>query len=143
MIPRTEPLSIKVEVPRVLEVNQRVAHPKAPPVMVEAEILSDEVDTHSVEVAVDWRTIPLEPRDPTESRRDPMRERLVVEAFKIRKSDDEPVLVKKLVVDALDAAKVLVTVAFVAVILPRVDTPVTLSAPVSERLVPDALERTL
>ena len=83
------------------------------------------------------------PKAFVESRSVPMSERLVVEALVIRKSDDEPVLVKKLVVDALDAAKVLVTVALVAVTLPRVDTPVTLRDPESERLVPEALERTL
>lgn len=78
-----------------------------------------------------------------ESRSVPMSERLVVEALVIRKSVEDPLLAKKLVVEALDAAKVLVTVALVAVTLPRVDTPVTLKAPESERLVPEALERTL
>lgn len=78
-----------------------------------------------------------------ESRSVPMSERLVVEAFVIRKSVEEPLLAKKLVVEALDAAKVLVTVAFVAVRFPSVVTPVTLSAPESERLVPEALERIL
>ena len=46
LIPRTEPLSIKVEVPRVFEVNQRVAHPKAPPETPVAVIPREEVDTH-------------------------------------------------------------------------------------------------
>jgi hypothetical protein len=49
-----------------------------------------------------------------------MRERLVVEAFKIRKREEDPVLVKKLVVEAFDAAKVLVTVALVVFTLPSV-----------------------
>lgn len=143
LIPRTEPLSIKVEVPRVFEVNQRVAHPKAPPVMVEAAMLSDDVDTQRVELPVDCRIIPKVPEAFVESRSVPMSERLVVEALVIRKSVEDPLLAKKFVVDALDAAKVLVTVALVAVTLPRVDTPVTLKAPERERLVPEALERTL
>jgi hypothetical protein len=55
-----------------------------------------------------------------ESRSVPMSERLVVEALVIRKSVEDPLLAKKLVVEALDAAKVLVTVALVAVRLARV-----------------------
>lgn len=142
LTPRTVPLSIKVEVPRVFEVSQRVAQPKAPPLMVEAAMLSDDVDTHSVDVPVFRSTIPLEPKEPAESRSVPMSERLVVEALVIRKSVEDPLLAKKFVVDADDAAKVLVMVAFVPVRLPRVVTPVTLSAPERERLVPEALERT-
>lgn len=56
LIPRTEPLSIKVEVPRVLAVNQRVAHPKDPPETPVAVIPREEVDTHSVEVPVAQRS---------------------------------------------------------------------------------------
>ncbi len=52
LIPRTDPLSIKVEVPRVLELNQRVAHPKDPPVMVEAESPNVDVATQRVELPV-------------------------------------------------------------------------------------------
>ena len=72
-----------------------------------------------------------------------MRERLVVEAFVIRNSEEDPVLVKKFVVEALDAAKVLVIVAFVAVRFPSVVAPVTSRAPERERLVPEALARTV
>jgi hypothetical protein len=56
LIPATVPLSRSVEVPRVEAVNQRVAKPMAPPVTPEEVILSDEVDTHCVDVPVDQRS---------------------------------------------------------------------------------------
>jgi hypothetical protein len=46
LIPRTDPVSIKVEVPRVVSVSHLVAYPKDPPEIVEAEIPREEVDTH-------------------------------------------------------------------------------------------------
>ena len=64
--------------------------------------------------------MPMVPEAFVESRSVPMSERLVVEALVIRKSVEDPLLAKKLVVEALDAAKVLVTVALVAVRLARV-----------------------
>lgn len=61
LIPATVPLSIRVEVPRVVAVNQRVANPAAPPVIVDAEIPSDDVATQRVDVPTDWRIIPRVP----------------------------------------------------------------------------------
>ena len=52
LIPSTAPLSMSVDVPSVVEVSQRVAKPKAPPVR-DDEIPRDEVDTHRVEVPAD------------------------------------------------------------------------------------------
>jgi hypothetical protein len=52
LIPTTTPLSISVDVPRVVEVNQRVANPKAPPEIELAESPSVDVATHLVEVPV-------------------------------------------------------------------------------------------
>jgi hypothetical protein len=52
LIPATVPLSIIVPAPRVFAVTQRVTIPRVPPVIVEAEMLSDEVDTQRVDVPV-------------------------------------------------------------------------------------------
>jgi hypothetical protein len=64
-----------------------------------------EVDTHCVEVPVLRSTIPADPEDPVVSLSAPRRVRLVVEALVIRKIEDDPVVVKKLVVVAEDAKK--------------------------------------
>ena len=56
LTPRTVPLSIRVEVPRVVAESQRVAKPKEPPATPVLVIPSDEVDTQSVDVPVDQRS---------------------------------------------------------------------------------------
>jgi hypothetical protein len=61
LIPENIPVSRREEVPRVVEVSQRVAKPVWPPVIVVAAIPSDDVATQRVEVAVDWRIIPRVP----------------------------------------------------------------------------------
>ena len=61
----------------MVEVNQRVAYPKAPPDRV-AVIPRDDVATQRVEVPTDWRIIPNVPEADTPSRRVPRRLRLVV-----------------------------------------------------------------
>jgi hypothetical protein len=53
LIPVKEPLSRSDEVPRVVEVNQRVAYPNAPPVIDDAAIAREEVDTQRVDVPTD------------------------------------------------------------------------------------------
>ena len=60
LTPRTVPLSMSVEVPRVVEVSHRVAKPRAPPEMLDTGP-SVEVATHLVEVPVDCSTIPRVP----------------------------------------------------------------------------------
>ena len=66
MTPRTVPLSMSVEVPRVVAVSHLVAKPKVPP-----EILDTgprvEVATHLVEVPDDCSTIPRVPIESIES----------------------------------------------------------------------------
>jgi hypothetical protein len=60
LIPSTVPLSMSVEVPRVVGESQRVAHPNAPPEREET-IPREEVATHLVDVPVAWRIIPRVP----------------------------------------------------------------------------------
>jgi hypothetical protein len=61
LIPVNTPLSMSVEVPRVVEVSQRVAYPNAPPCTVVAASPRDDVATHFVLVPVVWRIIPRVP----------------------------------------------------------------------------------
>ena len=134
LIPVTAPLSIKVEVPRVVEVNQRVAYPKAPPDTPEAVRPRDVVATHFVLVPVVWRSIPEVPGRLKESKSVPRSERLVVEALVIRKFVEEPVPAKKVVAvalvavrfvaEALTTAKLLVPVALVKKSVEAVRPPV-------------------
>ena len=77
-MPATVPLSKRVEVPRVVEVNQRVAKPRAPPDTPDEVSPKVDVATHLVEVPVVWSTIPKVPDAFVESRRAPVRERLVL-----------------------------------------------------------------
>jgi hypothetical protein len=71
-------LSIRVEVPRVVDVSQRVAYPKAPPVTPALVRPSDDVATHDVDVPVERSTIPYVPEALEASRRAPDTERLLV-----------------------------------------------------------------
>jgi hypothetical protein len=66
LIPATVPLSRRVEVPRVVDVNHRVANPVVPPETT-AVIPSVEVATHLVVVPVVWRSIPRVPVEFVES----------------------------------------------------------------------------
>ena len=52
---------MKVEVPKVFPVTQRVAYPRAPPAIVVADIARDDVDTHLVDVPVVCNIIPNVP----------------------------------------------------------------------------------
>jgi hypothetical protein len=61
LIPENIPVSRREEVPRVVEVSQRVAKPVWPPETPEEITPSDDVATQRVEVAVDWRIIPRVP----------------------------------------------------------------------------------
>ncbi len=81
LIPATVPLSRSDEVPSVVAVNQRVAYPMSPPVREEPPIPKVDVETHSVDVPVDQRTWPTVPTDCVESKREPRRVRLVVDAL--------------------------------------------------------------
>ena len=76
LTPSTAPLSIREDVPRVVEVSQRVANPIAPPVR-EDDRPRDDVATHCVDVPVVWRTIPRVPDAEVLSRSAPVRLRLV------------------------------------------------------------------
>ena len=60
LTPSTEPSSMRVDAPRVVEVSQRVAKPVVPP---ERDALSpsDDVAVHFVLVPVERRTIPFVP----------------------------------------------------------------------------------
>jgi hypothetical protein len=78
LIPATAPSSRRVEVPSVVDVNQRVAKPSAPPLTPTAVTPRDDVATHLVVVPVVWRIIPIVPDALVESRRNPESERLAV-----------------------------------------------------------------
>ena len=84
LTPRTVPLSIRVEVPRVVAESQRVAYPNAPPVRL-LPIPSEDVDTHCVLVPVERRTCPGVPEAFVESRRAPRMVKLEVVAVVTRR----------------------------------------------------------
>ena len=143
LTPRTVPLSIRVEVPRVVAESQRVAKPKEPPVRL-LPIPSDEVDTHCVLVPVERRTCPTVPEAFVESRRAPRIVKLEVVAVVTRRLEVDAFVKVALVAKSLDvvalvddelvATKIPVAVALVSVVLPRVERPVTLSVPPKEPL---------
>ena len=131
LIPATVPLSIIVPEPRVFAVTQRVIIPIVPPVIVEAAMLSDDVDTQRVDVPVVWRIIPSVPVALSASYTVPRSERFVVEArislpFVAKKLDVDAVVAKKFVdvlfvVDELTAAKLPVAVALVKLVFAKYD----------------------
>ena len=143
LTPRTVPLSIRVEVPRVVAESQRVAYPNAPPVRL-LPIPSDDVDTHCVLVPVERRTCPTVPEAFVESRRAPRIVKLEVVAVVTRRLEVDAFVKVALVAKSLDvvalvddelvATKIPVAVALVSVVLPRVERPVTLSVPPKEPL---------
>jgi hypothetical protein len=94
LIPSTVPLSKSDEVASVVGEIKRAMYPTCPPVTPEPLLSpSVEVDTHNVDVPVDQSTWPRVPDAFIESRKSPVRLRLVIERL-------VEVLFEKIVEDA-------------------------------------------